>query len=68
MHAWYVDRDYVGKAEPIPVSLKDPTARMPWQDVPRCEQCDGILRPKRSTARFCSDSTGRSAGRPRATS
>ena len=33
LHCWYVyDRNYVGKPEIIPISIKDPTARMPWLD------------------------------------
>ena len=32
MHSWYVfDRNYCGDAVTIPVSINDPTARMPWQ-------------------------------------
>ena len=32
MHCWYVfDRNYCGHATTIPVSINDPTARMPWQ-------------------------------------
>ena len=43
MHCWYVfDRNYCGHATTIPVSINDPTARMPWQTTPRCEQCASL--------------------------
>jgi hypothetical protein len=33
MHAWYVfDRNFYGDATTIPISIKDPTARMPWHN------------------------------------
>jgi hypothetical protein len=55
MHCWYVfDRDYCGHATTIPVSINDPTARMPWQTTPHCEQCAKFYQPRRSSSRFCS--------------
>jgi len=54
-HSWFVfDRNYSGPSMNNPVSIKNPTATMPWQNAPRCQSCDQIIRPKRSTARFCS--------------
>jgi hypothetical protein len=64
MHSWYVfDRNYCGDAATIPVSIKNPAARMPWQVGPRCDQCDRPYRPKRLTARFCGDACRQRAHR-----
>ena len=66
MHCWYVfDRNYCGPATTIPVSIDDPTARMPWQISPRCEQCSRPYQPQRSTARFCSERCRQRAHRNR---
>jgi hypothetical protein len=66
MHCWYVfDRDYCGHATTIPVSINDPTARMPWQTTPRCEQCAKPYQPQRSTSRFCSPACKQLAYRKR---
>ena len=62
MHCWFVfDRNYCGHATTIPVSIKNPAARMPWQTTPRCEQCAKPYRPQRSSSRFCSESMSGSA-------
>ena len=66
MHCWYVfDRNYCGHATTIPVSINDPTARMPWQTTPRCEQCAKPYRPQRSSSRFCSERCRQRAHRKR---
>jgi hypothetical protein len=55
MHCWYVfDCNYCGHATIIPVSINDPTARMPWQTGAVCEQCRKPYQQQRSTSRFCS--------------
>ena len=37
-HGWFVfDRTYCGPAQIFPVSLKNPTARMPWAEAPDVE-------------------------------
>ena len=44
MHCWYVfDSDYCGHATTIPVSIKDPTARMPWQTGAVCATMPPVL-------------------------
>ena len=54
-HAWFViDRNYCGQSTIIPVSINDPTARMPWQHTTACGQCGRAYQPQRSSARFCS--------------
>jgi hypothetical protein len=59
-HAWFVlDRDYCGPSVNVPVSIRNPTARMPWQRerilTGICETCARPFQPRRSSARFCSD-------------
>jgi hypothetical protein len=57
-HGWFVfDRNYCGHATTIPVSINDPTARMPWLSggiANCCEQCGKTYQPQRSSSRFCS--------------
>ena len=65
-HAWFVlDRNYCGPSTIIPVSINDPTARMPWQTGAVCEQCRKAYQPQRSTARFCSPACKQQAYRQR---
>ena len=46
MHSWYVfDRNYCGHATTIPVSINDPTARMPWQSGPSARNAPGPIAP-----------------------
>ena len=49
-HAWFVlDRNYCGPSTIVPVSINDPTARMPWQHTaPLCGQCGRGYQPQRS--------------------
>ena len=55
-HGWFVfDRDYCGCAETIQISIKNPTAHMPWQTATRCTQCNKPYRPRRMSSKFCSD-------------
>lgn len=66
MHCWYVfDRNYCGHATTIPVSINDPTARMPWQRGTICEQCHTAYQPQRFSSRFCSETCRQRAHRKR---
>jgi hypothetical protein len=63
-HAWFVlDRNYCGPATIIPVSINDPTARMPWQTGAVCQQCRKPYQPQRSSSRFCSQTCRQRAHR-----
>jgi hypothetical protein len=65
VHAWFVlDRNYCGPSTNNPVSINHPAERMLWQSTPAaCAQCARPYQPKRSSARFCSDTCRQRAHR-----